>query len=126
MVGGILQNMAKKKRKKAKKFNPKTRVMSAMRKIWLWSPMRKEVVTRCKTGENFRCEKCRRLSDKIQVDHHPLPVVLLTGWDSWDGVFSRMFVDPGEGLRGLCETCHDKHTATQKENRKKYKKLCQQ
>ena len=113
--------MSKKKRKKAKKFNPKTRLMNAMRRLWFYSPHRREAVKRCKDGERYRCERCRRLTDKVQIDHFP-PVVLVTGWDSWDGVYSRMFVDPNIGLRGLCKDCHDKVTTEQNTERKKYKK----
>lgn len=94
--------------------------MNAMRRIWFYSPLRKEVVDRCKEGIRFRCECCRRLTDKVQIDHYP-PVVLVTGFDSWDGVYNRMFVDPKIGLRGLCKACHDKVTEEQNIERKKYK-----
>lgn len=111
----------KKKRRKAKKFNAKTKLMNAMRRIWFYSPMRKEVEIRCRIDkETSRCERCRKLCDKIQVDHFP-PVVPLVGWDSWQGVFDRMFVDPKVGLRGLCVECHDKITEEQRIERKKYK-----
>jgi len=109
------------KKKKAKKFNPKTRVMSAMRKIWLYSPMRREAVKRCKVGDNYRCERCRKLCDKVQIDHNP-PVILLTGFDSWDGVFTRMFAPADTNLAGLCESCHTKLTTSQREERKRNKK----
>lgn len=109
------------KRKKAKKFNPKTRVMSAMRKIWQWSPMRRDAIKRAKVDKDtYRCERCKRLCVKINVDHDP-PVILLTGFDSWDGVFNRMFV-PADKLKILCVPCHDSITTHQREIRKKNKK----
>jgi hypothetical protein len=98
--------------------------MSAMRRIWLWSPMRREAVKRAKTEHHYRCERCKRLTGVINVDHDP-PVVPLTGFDSWDGIFERMFV-PADKLRILCHDCHTKITQTQRENRKKFKKLCKQ
>lgn len=110
------------KKKKAKKFNPKTRVMSAMRKIWLFSPMRREVIKRCKVGDKSRCERCRKLCEKVQVDHNP-PVILLTGFDTWDGVFNRMFAPAETNLTGLCETCHEKITKAQRITRKENKNV---
>lgn len=111
----------KKKRKKAKKFNSKTRIVSAIRKIWLYSPNRREVVSRSKVGENYRCERCRKLCDKVQIDHDP-PAVPLTGWAGYDIFIERMFVDPKVGLKALCIDCHSSITTAQKEIRKKYKK----
>jgi len=84
--------------------------------------MRREVVKRCKVDKDTsRCEKCRRLCDKIQVDHDPT-VVPLTGFDTWDGYISRLFVDPKIGLLGICESCHSKTTKAQNIIRKANKK----
>lgn len=110
-----------KRKKKAKKFNSKTRIVSAIRKIWLYSPNRREVVKRCKDGDNYRCERCKKLCDKIQIDHDP-PAVPLEGWDGFDPFIQRMFVDPSIGLRGLCEICHNKITTQQRKIRKENKK----
>lgn len=117
--------MAKKKAKKPrkiKKYNLKTKLVNAIRRLWYYSPQRREVVKRCKVdAHTFRCEKCRRLCDAIQVDHIE-PVVKLTGWDGdWNGFIERMFVDASTGLRGLDKDCHDKITQAQAIIRKKYK-----
>ena len=109
-------------KKKKKKFNPKTRVVAAIRKIWLYSPMRREVIKRCKVDKDTsRCERCKKLCDKVQVDHDP-PAVPLTGWDNFQGFFDRMFVEPSIGLKGLCIECHTKITESQRKIRKKNKK----
>lgn len=107
---------------KKKKFNYKSKVIAACRRLWLYSPVRREVQNRCKTPDGyFRCEKCRGLADKVQIDHID-PAVPLTGWDNWDGFITRLFID-AEHMQGICERCHNKKTVgeqkTRKENRAK-------
>lgn len=107
--------------RKKKKYNLKSRITSALRKVWLYSPQRREVVKRCKVGKFARCEKCKGLCHKVQIDHIT-PVALLTGWDeNWTSYIQRLMID-SDGLRGLCEKCHKKITAEQREIRKKNKK----
>lgn len=110
-----------KKLRKKKKYNLKSRLTSAIRKVWYYSPLRREVVKRCKVDSSTsRCEKCRRLCDKVQIDHKET-VVPLTGWDDWNGMIARMFVDES-GLQGICEECHDIITKRQNAIRKLNKK----
>lgn len=107
--------------KKAKTFNVKSKVVSAIRKIWLYSPNRREAVKRAKEDKDyFRCEKCNGLCEKIQIDHK-IPTVPLTGWDGYDYFIGRMFCAPDE-LQSLCVRCHDKLTKEQNVIRKKNKK----
>jgi 5-methylcytosine-specific restriction endonuclease McrA len=110
------------RKKKIKKFAYKGKLMSAARRIWLYSPMRKEALNRDKTPDGFhRCQGCKRLSEEVAIDHEP-SVVPLTGWDSWDNVLERLFC-PAEQLHKLCHHCHSKKTAheasSRKENRAK-------
>ncbi len=107
---------------KKKKFNYKSKVISACRRLWLYSPVRREVINRCKTTDGFyRCESCNGLADKVQVDHTE-PAVPTTGWDNWDGFIVRLFTE-AENMKGICERCHNKKTLneqkTRKENRAK-------
>lgn len=84
--------------------------------------MRQEVVKRCKVDKDTsRCEKCRKLVDKVQIDHI-VTVVPLLGFDDWNGFISRMFTNP-ENLQGICKECHDKISTRQNETRKEYRKL---
>lgn len=112
------------RKKKIKKFAYKGKLMSAARRIWLYSPMRKEALNRDKTSDGFhRCQGCKRLTEEVAIDHEP-SVVPLTGWDSWDNVLERLFCTP-ENLHKLCHQCHSKKTAheasSRKENRSKKK-----
>jgi 5-methylcytosine-specific restriction endonuclease McrA len=115
--------MAKKKLKK-KAGIPKGRIMSALRRIWLYSENRKEAIKRDVTSDGYRrCNKCRALTEDYAVDHDP-SVVPTIGWDSWDGVITRMFCD-SDKLQILCHPCHSRKSSgeanTRKESRAKKK-----
>jgi 5-methylcytosine-specific restriction endonuclease McrA len=102
---------------KKKKFNYKSKVISACRRLWLYSPVRRDVINRCKTLDGyFRCENCNGLTDKVQVDHTD-PAVPTTGWDSWDGFIVRLFTE-AENMKGICERCHNKKTLSEQKVRK--------
>jgi hypothetical protein len=109
--------------KKKKVFNPKSKIVPAIRRIWFHSPLRREVVNRAKVDEYYRCELCRGLQEKVHIDHIE-PCVPLTGWDGYDGFISRMFCDPSK-MQVICEKCHGKKTTeetqTRKQNRAKAK-----
>jgi len=103
--------------RKKKSGPPKSKIVSGIRRIWLYSWQRREVVNRCKTDDGFyRCENCRGLADKVQIDHIS-PAVPVEGWDNFEGFITRLFVDPS-GMRGLCERCHNKKTITEAKTRK--------
>jgi uncharacterized CHY-type Zn-finger protein len=109
--------------KKKKKFNPKTKIVPAVRRIWFHSPLRREVLKRAKVDEYYRCEKCHGLQEKVHIDHID-PCVPLTGWDGYDGFISRLFCETDK-LQVICEKCHSKksleETKVRKENRAKNK-----
>ena len=108
--------------KKKKKYNYKSKIMSAARRNWLYSPMRKEASNRNKTPDGLhRCERCRRLTETVAIDHDP-PVVPLTGWDSYDMVFERLYCD-SDKLFKLCNPCHSKKSAFEATERKKNRAL---
>jgi len=105
------------KAKAKKKFNYKSKIISATRRIWLYSPVRREIMAKCKTADGFfRCDGCRKLSEGVQIDHI-LPSVPVTGWDGWNGFIERLFVDV-TGLQGLCAKCHNEKTRTEQQLRK--------
>jgi hypothetical protein len=108
--------------KKKKKFSYKGKIMSAARRIWLYSPMRKAALTRNKTADGYhRCEKCNQLTEDVAIDHDP-SVVPLGGWDSWDAVFERLYCSE-EQLHKLCHKCHSTKTAFEASARKESRKL---
>jgi len=114
--------MAKKKPKKKKVGIPKSKIMSAVRRLWLYSDERKEALNRNVTEDGFhRCEICRALTEHYALDHK-IPVVPLTGFDGYTEAFTRMFC-PAEDLQKICDSCHGKKTAYEAGERKKNRAL---
>jgi 5-methylcytosine-specific restriction endonuclease McrA len=98
--------MAKKKRK----WNVKSLIIGQIRKTWLYSPLRREVVKRAKVSmvkgvTTYRCEKCRKLTEKVQIDHILPAICPQNGWQGFDSFIERTFCDP-TNLQALCVPCH--------------------
>ena len=122
--------------RKKKKFNLKSKITSALRKVWRYSPPRQECLKRCETGEHYivyskktkkpykrpylKCESCKDVFKKLQVDHIE-PVVDYIGFQGWDTYIQRLNVE-STMMRAICKDCHTVITLLQKEKRKKYKK----
>ncbi len=96
-----------------------TKVRSALRKLWMWSPERRAALSAARISRGiYRCDGCRVAvtSQFIAVDH-TVACVPLSGWDSWDGFITRLFCDPS-GLQVLCQRCHEQKSCQEKESRK--------
>ena len=112
----------------------RSRLMSALRRTWRHSPEYREALNsaKCeytvpsKLGKPMRrvhwhCAECHQFHPLTSVQvGHTVPVVLLTGFDSWDGVIARMFC-PATELRVLCCACHDEETARERAERQALK-----
>jgi hypothetical protein len=118
--------MAKVKEKKLKKkkiYNLKTRIVAGIRKVWRFSPLRTEVKKRCRVKIGiYRCEKCRKLTDHVDIDHKEPAVDPVLGWQGYDIFIQRLFCDVSN-LQGICLRCHelksDKESKVRKVNKKK-------
>ena len=103
-----------------RKWNLKSRIIASTRKIWYYSPLRKEIAKRAKVGKYFRCEKCKGLVEKVQIDHiHPF-IDIKKGWEGYDIFVERLFCSP-RNLQAICSLCHHKKTAGEQKLRRKYK-----
>lgn len=109
-----------KKLRKKKKYNLKSRITSALRRIWFYGPQRKEAAARAKASCN-KCELCKKLYDKLECDHR-IPVVPVTGFDNWQSYIDRLFCD-SKDLVMLCKSCHFAKTTIQKTQRKTNKNI---
>lgn len=127
--------MAKKTKKAIKKKSVKKKrvwtlaryLIPAARKIWSFSPLRREIRQRTRVSivkgvETFRCEKCRKLTDKVDVDHKDPIVDPEVGFKDWNTYFERMFCDPSN-LWGICQSCHRHKTKQEFAIRKSKKAL---
>lgn len=93
-----------------KPWNPNRYVANALRRIWRWSPQRRQI-----KNEVRSCVSCsKRLNSKtVKVDHITPVGSVPKVFDGWDGYFARLFC-PATGLQGLCKACHQ--IKTNKEN----------
>lgn len=103
-----------------KKYNLKSKITSSLRKLWFYSPARRECVKRAKDNGN-KCERCNITQEKLEIDHK-VAVANVKGWDGWDNYIERLFVD-ANGLTALCTYCHKSRTTVQNEQRKKYRAI---
>lgn len=56
----------------------------------------------------YRCNVCKDTFPAKDVEvNHIIPVVPVTGFDTWDGVIERMFCE-AEHLEVVCKPCHKK------------------
>lgn len=69
-------------------------------------------------AQHFRCAKCLDDFPQKEVEvNHIVPVIPLSGFDTWDGVIERMFCEKGL-LEVLCKPCHKSITKEENEHRK--------
>lgn len=111
--------MAKRKVEKIDGYGPRERqqVTSAIRQVWQRSRARHLVIKRCTDGEGYLfCEKCKKRSPKIQVDHiEPLGSIDEAGY------VPRLFCSSIR-MRGLCKLCHAPKTKAEAKERARIKK----
>lgn len=109
------------KAKKAKTWTLKSKLIPAIRKIWFYSPLRREVLTNAKVGDKFRCNQCDELFEKVQIDHINPIVSLQEGFEDWNSYIGSTFCDIAN-LQALCEQCHQTKSMIEREKRKIYRK----
>ena len=69
-------------------------------------------------AKHFKCNKCHDSFPQKEVEvNHITPVVLISGFDSWDGVIERMFCEK-EHLEVLCKPCHKFLTQLENQERR--------
>jgi 5-methylcytosine-specific restriction endonuclease McrA len=82
-------------------------ILAALRRIWGWSPQKKSARKRAEIAPGVdKCEGCGLIVGRkgTQVDHIN-PMIPVTGFDSYQAVIERLWVEP-EGLKILCLDCH--------------------
>jgi len=100
--------------KKIKKsWSPNAYIKSHLRKIWRWSPQRRE----CLKAQV--CVNGKRHKGKIFADHIEPVVEIQTGFTTWDRYIERLFTGK---LQPLCEDCHSKKTKEENRQRREVKK----
>ena len=99
-------------------------VISGLRRLSYKIPARSIALTRARVKRGiYRCEMCKKLGKKSEIVlDHILPVVPITGWDSFDGFIDRLFCNP-EDLQVIHKSpCHAQKTKLENQTRRKHKK----
>lgn len=70
----------------------------------------------------YKCSKCKKLFKRpeTQVDH-TIPVIPITGFDSWDELIPRLFCSE-KGFKVMCKPCHKAKSTKENKLRAEHKK----
>jgi 5-methylcytosine-specific restriction endonuclease McrA len=113
-----------KKKKEPKAYNWDAKIMAALRKIWRFSPERKAALDAAANPENKQevvCASCGAWTHvKLAKVDHVVPIVPVSGFDTWDAVIYRLRFG---ALQVLCEPCHKVKTKDENASRAWSKKL---
>ena len=96
-----------------------------------WPPKYKTLTEACvgqkvnpasgRLAKFYTCSICKEdFPAKLVEVNHKIPVVPLTGFDSWDGVVERMYCEK-EHLEVCCKPCHKSISKQENLERKLYK-----
>lgn len=108
-----------KRAKKKKEYKLERYIVSAIRKVWQYYPVRYKVKKAAQVGQAWKCAECKQVYEKVHVDHID-PVGnchFANGKMNWNKYIDRMFTTE-DNLRILCLPCHKIKT---KEDREKNK-----
>lgn len=98
----------------------KSRLISAIAKVWMWWEPRQEVKNRCKIRTGWwKCETCKRETERLEIDHIEPVILPKDGFIDWNTYIASKFVT-SDKLRGICRECHQQKT--KEEN--KVRRLC--
>lgn len=92
------------------------KILAALRRLWLYSSERYQVLKASKQGLKYKCSKCNRCFDKVHVDHIDPVIDVKKGFQGWDIFVKRLFVAI-ERLQVLCERCHARKTKSENSKR---------
>lgn len=110
-------------------FN-KSQLRSSIRRVWMWSELRKQALARARLERGvYSCERCGYLGGPKEMDvNHKQTVTPETGLNTgadWGVFIHRLLYCGLEGLEVLCKTCHAQITANERAE-KSQKKLAKQ
>ena len=87
------------------KTTPRSRIKSALRKLWLQSRERAEAMKR----EKYTCQKCNKKQSKAKGKEQKIEVHHLEGIGNWDKVITLIqseILCSSDKLEVLCPECH--------------------
>ena len=105
----------------SKPYNLFAQCKSALRKLWLKSPMRSQAIKDARVSRGkYKCAKCGEIikAKEGQVDHvNPVVPIGINSCDlSWDDYINNLFCDISN-LKFLCKPCHAKKSKEERQQR---------
>jgi 5-methylcytosine-specific restriction endonuclease McrA len=107
---------------KPKPFNLQTKITTALRRVWRFSPNRLDAIKRAKLSPKLvHCAHCKEVfNEKLCCVDHKIPCVS-SNFVDWNTFIANLFCDC-DGLQILCEKCHNIKTKKESDARKEYRK----
>lgn len=116
----------------ARKFNYKSYIRSALRRIWLWHPVRAEAIRNARVAPGtVACRKCgvrmkenppKGIKKDYDVDHIVPASESAAAITSWDDFIRRLLEVTANDVRVLCKGCHSEKTKKENEDRQSAKR----
>ena len=98
-------------------------IIATLRRASYRWPARSECMKKSRIRRGFyRCAICgNEVQKKNMALDHVMPIVPVTGWDSYDGFIRRLFCEVG-GFQTICkDPCHQAKTNIENAERRKNK-----
>lgn len=109
-------------KRKPRTYNLHRLITAAVRRIWFYSPMRREVVRKAAVGNGrYKCAKCGSLvaQGEYAVDHVEPVIDVKSGFAGYDAMIAQLFHGPQQLLCKI--PCHREKTRSENFQRKKKK-----
>lgn len=106
-------------RKSKKEWNLKRLIVCALRKIFFYSPLRRQCLQQAKMGDLYKCSVTKKKYpiDKVTVDHIDPVVDPKLGFVDWNTFIARLFCDVSN-LQCISKVEHAKKTKEERQKRK--------
>jgi len=107
-----------------KPFDIKAFTVATLRRASYRLPARQEALKRARIRRGwYKCELCgSEVQKKNMALDHIIPIVPVTGWDSWDKFIERLFCSV-DGFQVICKKpCHSEKTKAENKLRRENKK----
>lgn len=104
----------------------KSWMINGLRRLsYKWPPRYKAFNNARVERGKYKCNICEGIFKRkeMSVDHVSPVVSVETGFTDWNNYLKGMFPRSVSGFQAICDTCHDKKTAGERELRKQYKKI---
>lgn len=105
------------------KYNLKSTIRSALRRVWLYSPMRRDAMAKARESRGiYRCSKCFKCVGPKEIDiDHVIPATPPQGIENpsdWGTFIERLLYCDPSNLVGVCKPCHKMKTSEERRERK--------